>query len=742
MRSRLPLLVTFVTLTLPTLAAADVEVHIGAGAVAELVRRTVDASKPCPQPIPVCLGNGPGPCYLDHVEVPSGGFFRRVAGETVDVPVGNGDPLSMPRLQFVQPIHVYSKTEATILDPSAEDDDYEGDLALQIALDVSAQTNAQSGKGELCLSYAGLTQPVPPGSPVFDPIPIDIGPPPQVPCMPFALDSVDALLGSGPPAGLLASVSPDLQTFAVRLRFPLSGPPSYVQMIKDAWQSFLLGSLAPGTVPANGWSLFISDGAITRSLEHRFQEEIEQSDRLDLDGDVDATWDPALGAAGGVDVEFDAEVHVDGCPITTVGLSPANVLHSFSIDAAHPALVVGAEVTWTTNMADVLLCATEFVNDAVATVAFAVGSVEALIYVPSDLPVPAECVATGETTFTCRYPIEMPKLGAGSSLHLDGGTASADGLVLSGTVVFMPTAVTPPGTPLVEVFDVTQAGGAGHTTGHCGNGTYVHDPYWAKLRPRGELCAANIVAGSDEEGVYGLQEFQMVVDDPPNDHHERVVGVIMPTDHALTCGAWLNYVCYKSHLDLFWEDPYNFFATVWSKDGARTVGLRWPDQPEQSSEKDWGDIMEEVAKFNDCLLPFIPFDLQSWEFDPPPFFALHLGYRGEQAGRVMLQNVRFEILSPIVDARGQVIERGTWLGLKADAVVEADRERYAVAVKVPFQVDWDVKRDDRGGVRGLVLAGPARAHVDFGQALPGKLENASFDLALEAGSVAVYADKQ
>jgi hypothetical protein len=718
---------------LPSIAGAHVEIHLGAGAFGELVRRRVEAARPCPQQLPSCLGSGVGTCYLDHVEALPGGFLRRVDGPPVLVPVGDDEPLTMPRLQYLQPVRVYSKTLACIQDVACPDDGYEAEVDLQIMLDI------ETDESELCLSFAGFTLPLPPGSSVFAPLPLAIAAPPEA-CFPVRLPPVERLTGSGRPEGLLVAASADLQTLALRPRFPLSGPPQYVQMIKGAWQGFLGGSLEPGAVAANGWSVFISDSLIAGAVEERFRAALEKSSAMELDGDVDATWDASAGPAGGVGVEFYADV-----PVTfscSVGLSPVNVTHSFTLDAGLEELVVSGGVSWSVNEADVLLCGMAMGHvDAVAVTTAVVGGgiySGTIAPEPEDLPMPGECSPTGNTTFTCRYSLDMPKLD-GAPLLLSGATPSGEGLVISGTVFFgLGGGVPPEEPPLVEVYDVTQPGGSGEVS-RCG-GLYTHDPYWAKLRPRDELCAAEILPGSDPRGVYGLDPTWVTVEVPPDYYHEFIVGVIMPAAQSLTCAVWDPLdpqTCGKTRLDLFWENPYDFLATVWTRGGARTIGLPPPAQPEEHTELEWSEIMDKVAAFIGCLQPFLPFDLPWWDFDRPPDYTLHLPEQRD-AGRVTLQNVRFMPLSPFADALGQAYERGVWLGLSADAVVTTGRRSYTVPVAVPFQVDWDVQLDSRGKVSGLLLSRNTGARVEVGQALPPALRGAWFNLALAPGSLEVH----
>jgi hypothetical protein len=720
---------------LPSIADAHVEIHLGAGAFGELVRRRVEAARPCPQQLDGCLGSGVGTCYLDHVETLPGGFLRRVDGPPVSVPVGDDQPLTMPRLQYLQPIRVYSKTLACIEDPTCPDDGYEAETDLQLMLDIETDGD------KLCLRFAGVTLPLPPGSSVFAPLPLAMPSGPDV-CLPVRLPPVERLTGSGRPAGVLLAASEDLQTLALRLRFPLSGAPQYVQMIKSAWQSFLQGSLGPGTVPENGWSVFMSDSTISGAVEDRFQATLEKSNQMELDGDVDGTWTPSAGPAGGVGIEFYADVPVSF--FCSVGLSPVNVDHSFSLDTGMEELVVSGSVSWSVNEADVLLCAMavgHFDGLAVTTAVVGGGIYSGTIQPePEDLPMPGECQATGDTTFTCRYSLDMPKLD-GAPLLLSGASASGDGLLISGTVFFgLGGGVPPEPPPLVEVYDVTRPGGAGEVTA-CG-GLYTHDPYWAKLRPRGELCSANILPGSDPLGVYGLDPTWVTVEVPPDYYHEFVVGVMMPTAQSLGCAVWdlsdpMHPACDKTWLDLFWEAPYDFKATVWTRDGARTVAQAAPAPPEEPTELDWGEIMDKVAAFIDCLKPFLPFDRPSWDFDPPPQYALHLPER-HAAGTVTLQNVRFLPLSPMADARGQVYERNVWLGLLADATVTTGRRSDTVPVAVPFAVEWDVQLDVRGQVGALVLGRDIGVRVEVDSALPPALQGAWFDLNLAAGSLQVH----
>jgi hypothetical protein len=481
-------------------------------------------------------------------------------------------------------------------------------------------------------------------------------------------------------------------------------------------------------------------------VKGRYQSTLEHSSKIQLDGEVEATWDAALGPAGGVGVEFYGELPVSGC-LNSIGLSPVNVSHSFSLDAAHEELVLGGSVSWSVNEADVLLCGLSagHVDGLLVTSAVVGGGLYAGNYEPdpADIPVPGECSQASATTFTCRYAVDMPKLD-GAPLLLSAATPSPEGLVISGTVFLGLGGGPPPGDPgpLAEAYDVTQAGGSGYFTGHCGHGPYIQDPYWAKIRTRGEYCDSEFVPESNPLHVYGLQPTWIHVG-PISDYSlEFIIGVLFPAAGGMECAEFVPgsnpTVCAKTNYDVFWEDPYNMLATVWTRDGARTVGLRPPDPPADPTQPDWYEILQKAEEFNQCLLPYVPFELPSWEIDPPPDYALHLpGERGD-SGKVSLQNLRIEPLTPLADRRGQAYESGVWLGLHAEAVVVVEGRRFTVPVEAPFQVDWEVQRDVRGGTSALVLGRTAGAKIDVGKALPAAYQNAWFDVGFSPGGIVVH----
>lgn len=583
----------------------------------------------CPMPVPDALCGGTT-CFVDHIDAGDVGSFRHAA-DPVTATIPGLAPLPTTGIQFVQPVRVYFKSAACILDPGCPKTSYHADLALDLVLDVNVQ------EGQVCALASGFELN---GDPVEQAeVPGGAGG-----CAPIDTEALAGVLGPGfQLLGLGIALDADVQTFALRFELGLPAePPDPIQRLVS-WQHFLDGEFAPAS-SLGDWRLVLNAPLLASSATRRFSEAMDGSKELELDGPVHGWWVPWAAPGGRLGADFSVDVEIDECP-NSIGADVTATLDvgysSSSFD-----LTLDGVVSWDVVDSDVALCGLAYLGVGIPVAAVIASNFKPD---PADLGLPSTCVVVpppacvpgfeedcpphNQIEFDCTAPVLPPAIqtsGASLTLAVDGVHSVPAGMVLHGTAAAL--------TPFEMDADAATASGS-FWFGVQGDCPAPYLGYGGRLEvSRAPVCNVEIGDGADPYGVYDIGGLDVDANNAITD-----VELIFPTVSSQLCedpdqpGSFSQCPPGQAPLDAFWNlqpEPYPLRATLWTTRGAWTVEV---DPPQ------WVDP-QTIATMEIALLPTLEIeclqlgadagetervDRLFWAIDP----AERLGWQSEIAAR-------------------------------------------------------------------------------------------------------------
>lgn len=658
--------------------------------------------------------------FVDRIDVLPGSFFSD-ASDPVLVSPQLLSPIATGKVKYAQPIKVYLKTEACILDPAC------GLQSYASVVDLTAIVELEIMNGELCATPAGFLENVP------FPFPL---PTASATCFPLPVDALSGM--SGPDAfsaGTALSLSADTSTLALRIEFlpdSITSLPSNLlsqvnQIRQSLWQSYLGGNLAVVAAQGpNDWRVFMTDNLLRGGMRRRFKKVVEDADNLEPLGSMSTTWWPVPGD-GRATAAFDVDVDVDECP-NTIG-AEIDVVIDFSLVGSD--LVMDGRLDWNLYDSDVLLCGALFGGFVLAplTVPIAAHVGDVFTPDPNQLGGVSECTSSIEYSsqvagvktdpylkLDCSFP--LPAFGIPDfQLSLDEATPTMDGLALHGAVqqsILLGE---------LSINSVYAGGTLGYgVKGNCGHfsvgysgGVYVQGP---------ALCNVEIVPSSDPFQVYQINAIT------------QTIGQGVETDIVLGFSS-------PPSGHPFWQNPYPLLLTLWSNRGAWTLEIPAPSQP-YSPGLAAALIIAAEAK---CGLQE-DFGLEGvfnpeWVIDPPPIRELSLIHETRldtrEIGTVMLSKLDVSLAEQMIDTRGLRTHEVAHT-LSGVVLVDAGKfGKFKVEFAVPITVDWAVETDidDDRLLSTLRSTNDILASVDLSESLPKELFGTGFDLRVEAGAISV-----
>lgn len=520
-----------------------IEVQLGAAAVAELVRAEARANEVCPTAIP-CPAVG-GACFLDHVEVVDVGTFRR-GDETETVDIGGVTIEGVAPIELVQPVDVFVKTAECVNDPSCGGEEYLLATTIDLVLELSAQTN-EDGDPEICAELVG-TEPS---------LPSEGALPDFSACGPLALDELAPLLGDLELERRGVSLNGDADRLAIRLDFSPDAANT------GEWTSFLTGSLA--TAPAGSdLAVVIDRQLLTRALEGYV--DVSQIPDFIQTEPQSSLWLP-LGPLG-VAV---AVTTTGSVPVPTCGRVGVDVIVNFFLgfDASASDLTIDAEFEVEPHQGDLIGCSILnplFGGPALSAISLGVmnGIGQALVPDAEELQgqLPGTCNATGDDTFSCRFPADLPPLALGggpfANLELQDQMGTAGSYALSGPV----TVLNVPPVPMIAhqaVFPFQ------FNVGHdC-------DSWWAGY--------TGAVSFSGHAAVCGVDTHQEL--DPLN-----VFEITQTIENGRLPAIFEVELAGSPSVETaYWNAPYDPQITIYTTGGARTVSLGVPSEVSSGNQQ-------------------------------------------------------------------------------------------------------------------------------------------------------------
>lgn len=575
-----------------TAASHRMELQIQTEKLITLVEQRLAEESPCFFD-DFALPNQSGTFALDHIEFPGGSKLRR-AGDII---------------QLTIPMEIFTKRPACLTDPDCGLTDYEpsSPLSLDLVFDITGEAK-EDGNGDLqpfmCVEFSGVEL-------SGEPIPLAglEGPLESVAiskCNLISVGAVKKLLAGDPTikkVGLNANTG--LSRVALRIEFEdpheLGAPPD------PSWFSFINGDILP-SAPNTDWSLFIDEEMFREAVVDRFASEIGNDGRVSLVSPPAAFWTGHLEDGGHVDIGLEADVDAETCTIGT----DADINVDFSAGPANPNLV------HTTGALEINLDPFDLVvNCAATTGPLSIGvltsvtailsqvSIESLL-LGSSKTLPDECSQTGDETFACNFPTNLPRISLsrwnlpmspGGSMSMTKFFGHPDGPILGGPFTTSPI---PPHFPLsIESTGFHYGVKGGCSTLHLGWGCGV------RIEGTGKLC----------------QSIQ-VLDDPYG-----VFAVDWQGGHPLGN----NYIGYSgqdfdvifpvpgSDINAYNANPYPCKLYFRTSIGSGTIAIGGPDQGTINP----GESAVLLGKAQaDCLaeITFIPHRMNPlWKVDPPPF---------------------------------------------------------------------------------------------------------------------------
>lgn len=706
------------------------EVHLDASIMTALLKGKLATVQPCRQAVPCQNPGGGQTCYIDHIELAGASQWTRPA-EGVTVNVDDTVSVLTSPVRLLQPVQIYTRTEACIQDPDCPTNQY--DRVLQFAAYVDLTTDGS----QVCGAVTGTFPPLPPAM---------ISAVSGAACAPLDLGSLDGLLGDDfDPAGVGISYDSGADRLGVRFEFVRSNLTAAQIAAKSGWRTtewstFLGGQLAPDTNQGE-FSVFLSDTLFEDIMRRRFASSLADNDKLSLLGAVHANWVHWMGPAGALQVSFEGDLDIDECP-NTIGVDPVSIQMGLSFNDAEDALDISGEISWDLVDSDVLLCGLAyggFISPFVPITTM-IASIVASSTSPEedDLAVPGDCHTTSSTTFACRYPVNLPdimlQVGILTRLRLDGAIALPGGLSLYGHTVSTIAA----GTPHLAL------GGDAITYGLHGGCNSMHAGYEGAVRATGVGNICHVEISDDPRGVYDLRDTTAENWLPEN------WDVLFPRiGSAQSCPAdrFGSTACAPgeaTQLETFFANPYPMLVTVWATGGARTVRL--PAPPPLTPEMQQAVLMEKLKAFAICNAPQtgwmgIPgmYD-PNWDIDPPPYDIVMNDWRGRSVviGQATLHDVAVMPSAPLTRADGVVRTENVALALTGSVAVDLGRSgQFSVPLAASLNSGLIAERFADGTFAGLTLAREASTQVSLGAGLPAAFAGAAFSLVLQPGDLAL-----
>ena len=672
----------------------------------------------CPQVFSCQGGAGPnGECaaekevWIDHLEMGPAVSFQTSGS---DEPQQLDDTISVeaPMLQFAQPVKVVTKTRACIEDPTCNTETTL--IQTPLILDVFAKD------GQICAKID------PSDNPLLAPsLPADML---QPICADLDLGDTGGSFTNGLEVKALG-LSPSADLSRVAFRFELGtdvADPTDIGSRQSDWDTFYDGNHGAGA-GLGQFSMFLTERLLREGIGSMLSG-VESTDTFIIDAGPDVTWDSFGGPAGKINGQFDAHAVVDEC-INDIGLSPVDIGLPLSVDGASNSIDVSGTLSWDVSDWDLLVCAmtTGAFDPIASTIIFGVLENAASNLSPDGISLPGGCQSTGDTTFDCSIPVDLPALSLGSGsgvgiLDLTGGTAFPQGLALTGDINLILNAEW---SPLVM-----SSGDVGY--GIYGGCSSLHTGFEGQIHLSGYGPVCNITQNEDKYNVYNVSTPQGWM--PKTIDLDFYPG--MAVCDAPDCVPATN---------LFWDDPYDLIVTAYTAAGAKSIRIPAPDQPTQEqAEKMAFELIE--AKVDCMALQTGMFGIPGmydphWDIDPPWYDLVMFDDRGELQYVGELEII--EVFGNVLDAeteRGALNTRGVTLDLQVQAVITTRSfGNMEVMFNAPLVTDLVPTYDRSGNLTRLDIAEVAQARIDMSRLTDELPSGTTLDLKLDSKSLAIVA---
>ncbi len=702
-----------------------VQLQVAAETLGELLHQRLLQEPMCPSVISCDDPNAPaGSClaadevWLDHIAFNDGWFFQAGSDETIQIDADMS--LEAEVLQFVQPVTIQTRTRACIEDPSCNT--FKNTYGPSLLLNVFAD------KGQICAQVTGfniqaMDQYLPES--VKDPL-----------CAAMDLGDAGGLLGEGSETRAVG-ISPTADLSKIAFRFEMGGAtsPNNPEDTVDAanrladWESFYAGNHGVASTPES-FTLFITQRLLKEGIGGMLSG-IDDSDELKIDAGPWVSWDAAGGPSGKLTGEFDAHAEIGAC-LNDISLSPVLIDLPLSVDPATESIDVAGSISWDVSDWDLFLCAvtTGFFDPIASSILFGVLEDGASGMTPGDIDFPDACESTGDTTFSCNFPVSLPilRLGAGAiafaSLDITGSSATSGGLMLKGTA-----------TPHVLLQQTSVALSASSVSyGLYGGCNDLHGGYEGSVRISGFGKVCDITVSEDKLKVYGVHAAQALGPMPAT--VDIVLYPGMGECSAPDCIPATN---------LFWDNPYGLRVTAYTSAGAKSIYIDPPVQA--TSDEVFETAIERIDAKVGCMsletgLFGIPgmYD-PHWDIDPPNYDLVTFDDRGNpsEIGKVTVIDV-FGKLGNITDERGGLNTRGVEMGLLLPAVIET-RSFGNMEVELELELTSDLLAtyDREGRLSRLDLSNGVSIEQDLSRYTDELPRGSMMNLSLEQTQLAIVA---
>lgn len=534
-----------ILVSFPALVSAEiVEFQIDSKHLGELVQLRLKGVHICPRFL-----NYKGEEYiLDLIDFPAGSRARPAPG-LESVKIGDSLTALVTPAQLVVPVRLGLKTPECMDDPACGDEHtLEEEFNLIFSLTVPFEG------GHLCAEFIGSDTPFPIPQDVIDHIPSRI-------CAPLEINALNAFV-DGNMAVIGVGIAADQQG-RLAVRFEYSSAPNPIANYRG-WQTFFKGSFSP-TAPGADWSMFVSKELIMQKIERLLKDNLKNVDSIILGGNPRLSWLPAESFAQ-IGVEMPAEYRTKLCPNIDIDIEVDISLH-----LADNFLVIDGNIGLDKDLGDSVLCAVTWAAPALLFGPGFYGAVSAAFtsgimnYEPGIGGSGGGCESTGDSTFSCKSPLEVMKLDLEPDilsspygiLHMDYMKSHKDGLILYG------------GFQLKNAFNASRrrlSGSGGLRYGIYGSCSSLSMGYNGSLSLDGigRLCSMEIIG--DSLGVYRVDE--------------KTANVWLPLSYPIVFNAPEDDGTY----DKFFDNPYPLRLRVYTTAGAETFVLDPPPDRRQFDE--------------------------------------------------------------------------------------------------------------------------------------------------------------